>query len=760
MRQLNFLVVGILCLLVFGISWVIRQGVSSSDWESFDLARVHFDALGAPTVDAPNWDRIIEAQGYVVASDRMFQMDLFRRASAGRLSEWFGEKAVEHDVSRREDDWQGTADRAAALLPADQKTYCDLYAKGVNRFIAEHPRHWGIEYTLLRQSPEPWTCRDSMLIIISMAADLTATSWNDWIDYRWRTVVDKEWFNFLLPETYPHNHPMFGNPETEVSHIPDKSHYLPPATRVQLQTAANTQRSEGAIGSNNWAYRGTAGFFIANDPHLANRVPQLWYAMRLRVSPTDWVVGAAIPGIPGIVLGMNPSIAWAFTNTGEDVDDLLIEEVDMTSGRYVANLKDGRENWAPLIRKPWQIQVKGKASITGETILTHRGPLHKKSWQGKELWMSRQWLGLIPEMIRMPSMRLASAKDWTEFNAAIDEMRIPSQNVLFMDRKGNMGYRNSGTGVLRKQPGRFPLPAIEGEWLGFEPYSQRRRQFIEANLAVPSNWLGTANERVWVDGNVSRWSPDDRKGRMTQVLAGRSDLTQADMTGLQRDTTSDYFKKTLNWLLAQADNIPPDQSTRWKKWDGNAASDEVAFTEATEAERIFMQTLLARVREHFKAPDETFLEYDSELKTGWVLELLESKEGVAPFGFDNRSFANAIVSYVSDKEKLGPIHPENNHWTVQHPFAKNIPLIGQIFAVDTPPMAGFRGVLRIERPKHSASMRLVWNMSDPAKSTWVFPVGQSGHPWTSHYKDGQKLWFGDKVANVFPEGETWQFSAK
>src|SRR5690606_2396635 len=255
---------------------------------------------------------------------------------------------------------------AYEAMPDEEKDSCDRYAEGVNRFIDKYPGRWGIEYTLLQVKPEPWACTDSLLVLIEMAETLTSSAYREARAGRWREYLPEDWWNFIYTLDHPWNRPYFGPQVPRYPKLPSSENFLPMAPISESaepeEKAASLDLFERvpAIGSNNWAYRGKNGAFLANDPHLGQNVPTIWYAIRLRVSKEDWVVGASLPGIPGVILGMNPQLAWAFTNTGEDVDDYLKETFSEDGATYLARTENDEEIWEPVIDKTFQVQVKGE----------------------------------------------------------------------------------------------------------------------------------------------------------------------------------------------------------------------------------------------------------------------------------------------------------------------------------------------------------------------------------------------------------------
>ena len=451
------------------------------------------------------------------------------RKASGQLSEWFGEKAYLHDVSIQKENRLAIAEQAAAALPQDEKLYCERYAQGVNRYLEDHPRRQGLEYWLLGAKAEAWSCKDSILILMELAQQLTTSKDEKIRATAWQQHLPKSWARFLFPQSHRWNKPYFSNktaanssnnPSTEVeesppqgAQLPPKEHWLKPF-KFSGQTLEPVQQDPStAYGSNNWSYRSNHGFFLANDPHLSHSVPGIWYMTRLRMSKEQWIVGTALPGIPGIILGMNPHYSWAFTNTGEDVDNILKEEIE--GDFYRDRAPDGKLIWRPLIKKEFPIRVKGEAKPRMvEGLFTHRGPLFQDALLG-DAFYSRQWLALNANLLRLPISKLILGKSIVDVHSAIDDLKIPSQNVLILDRLGNMSYRTSGTGIVRGHILDTPHTqlAFEGEWLGFEEPQQRRRLDVPVSSSEKT-FLATANARVWEEAHYHNWTPDDRMDRI------------------------------------------------------------------------------------------------------------------------------------------------------------------------------------------------------------------------------------------------------
>jgi penicillin amidase len=764
-RILLLLAVLIVAVLAAAFIWVKRQGLSSAEYAAYGGAAIHVDERGIPTIEAETWHELIEAQGFVVASERLFQMDLMRRSAYGGLAEWFGEAALGVDKRRALEDWEGVADRGYRALPDDERENVDAYARGVNRFIEQYENRWGIEYTLLRVKPGQWKPRDSLLVLLAMDEQLTASSAAEAAVDHWAAKLGPEWSLFLFPDDHPWNEPMFGERPRPGPPIPfaralaAKKIDATEADAAESVTIASRELgpSDASPGSNNWAWCGKTGCFLANDPHLGASVPHIWYANRLRVSATDWVVGVSVPGIPGVALGMNPHLAWAFTNVGEDVDDLLIEQVSADETLYLADRNDGVEVWKPIARVEKTIPIRGGRMEKVTALFTHRGPLAKRG----ERWCSRQWLPFKEGMLRFP-MLINRATSWEEMNAALDRMPAPAQNVLVVDRRGDIGYRASGTGVVRRVSGRRPQPAIEGEWAGFEPAEKRPRKLLPARIATAgaSRYLATANERIWVDRFGHRWSEDLRKDRIRRVLRSRDDFSHGDMHQLQLDTESRYGLLLVRWIAAHASTrgaVVEAMLERWAKWDGSA-NDAESFTDAAAVDRALTKLCVDRVKSALLGPEAQGVEYQHALRTAWIITMLGAENGVSVFGFDAQDLADHLLAVaIARAAHHAPPYYDLNRWSAQHPFVARVPLVGRLFAVDTPAQKGWRGVVRIEQPTFGSSVRMVWDLGRPVESTWCLPVGQSGHIGSAHYHDLQGEWFGEHPYKVLDPGTDWGF---
>ncbi len=729
----------LLCLL----GWQLAEAAPTQYQET----RIIWDSYGIPTLAGQNWTQLVEAQGYVTAHERLWQMDIARRAAAGTLAAWFGSRALKHDQKRRSEDWLAVAQQAYADLTPQERQTAEAYAAGVNQFITAG--HWGQEYRLLNLTPDPWRPEDSLLILLQLAEILTGTYEEEAANTRWQAALSPDWFALLFPASHPWNQPLFDAP-APAPRLPPPAEWLPagpPALRPV------TLREVFQLGSNNWAWRRGDQIYLANDPHLLRTVPNLWYALRLRLDARRWAAGVSVPGVPGIVLGRNAHLAWAFTNTGEDVDDLLQETLSPDQERYLAGHDErGLPRWQAIEKRPYTIEVADSEPVTGEAWFTQRGPLAQRPHLTG--YYSRQWLGFHRGLLRIPAIGLNQATDWVSANAALDQVRLPAQNVLIAQTSGDLGYRVSGTGIQRQVSGLTAQPALLGAWRGLEPIAQRRR--LQRKQDGQAAWLATANEQLWQAPFGHYWSSDDRALHLRTQLSGLQTASLDKMQQLQLDSTSPYYLALTRWLLAHAPTNPtPAQAEllhRWRTWDGRTESDPTALEAARQLHRILLRLLIGKVRTQL--PDEfAQIPYFSRQQSALTLTVIQNPDGLAAFGLERAATVNWLLEQVILKKRDD--FPYYNRWQAQHPLA-DLPFLGRAFKIAEMPQVGHGYALRVEGPQFGATVRLLYDLRHPEHDRLSLPVGQSGHVDDPHYQDLHARWFAGQYLPLLDPALHWE----
>jgi penicillin amidase len=611
---------------------------------------VRRDARGVPSIQASNLDDLIFAQGFVTAGDRLFQMDLIRRHAAGELAEVFGSGYLAHDRLQRTLQIRASADRALAQLPPDQVHLLEQYSRGVNALIAQN--HLPVEFHLLHYTPAPWTPRDSLLVSLTMFEDLT----NGYPAKLAREALTAQLPADLIPDLYPvgswRDHPPtrpvadLSIPVPEIEQIPldETQSSNTGAPQIGLPGSGEPSTGDAQIdrelaavlglgaassapsiapfaagglhrdcpacvpGSNNWvvsgAHTASGKPLLSNDMHLNLTVPGIWYESNLDAPVSGaaeplHVAGVTIPGLPLIVVGHNAHVAWGFTNLGADVQDVYIETL-RGNGEFAEFLGvDG--SWQPVVHIPEHIRVKHGVDQTIDVIATRHGdaitPILSPTLPGEMRTLSLRWTFYDPAVLQLPLLQIAEAHDWTSFLAAFSTFGGPTQNVVYADDQGHIGYHAAGripmrgpapnpagsaadllpdsistpvdsrsaqssptiaadtnplartdlqaapapTAPMRSGPlSPVPLvPSIAHEWTGYIPFDQ-----LPQVLDPPGGLIATANARITPDDYpypiTLNWGAPYRNERIWHVLAHTTGLTPANMLNLQSDVYSDF----------------------------------------------------------------------------------------------------------------------------------------------------------------------------------------------------------------------------
>jgi penicillin amidase len=410
------------------------------------------DRAGVPHLYATNLEDLYFAQGYVHAQDRLWQMELNRRTAAGRLSEMFGEVALEADRFIRRIGLRRAAEQDAPLLNEETRRLTEAYSRGVNTFVARHKGRLPLEMLLLRITPEPWSVTDSLSWGKMMAWSLAGNWESELLRARIIAKVGAERAARLEP-LYVRGLPMI---------VPPWSDFQGLSTRL-LEQYRQVRELAGLLsttkGSNNWVVDGTRTQsgkpILANDPHLAPQMPSVWYHIHLNAPGLD-VTGASLAGLPGVIIGRNQRIAWGVTNAGPDTQDLYVERFNPEQSTQYEY--QGQWEEAKVIRE--EIRVKGRAEpVVEDVVITRHGPIINGMGNG-EPPLALRWTSHDPATSAESVIGMNRAGNWQEFTAALKHWDAPAQNFVYADVDGNIGYYMAGRVPVRaKGDGLLPVPA-------------------------------------------------------------------------------------------------------------------------------------------------------------------------------------------------------------------------------------------------------------------------------------------------------------
>jgi penicillin amidase len=508
--------------------------------------QVYRDRWGVPHIYADNEHDLFVAQGYVHAQDRLWQMEFNRRIGAGRLSEVLGESTLASDRFLRTIGLYRAAQADLQVLPPEVLDVLQAYADGVNAFIATHQNNLPLEFTLLGFKPEPWTPTDSLAWGKVMSMDLSGNWESELVRQQLVAALGEDKVRELLPP-YPAAGP-FIIPEEAKSYGRLDTSILDDYHAVKELTGM----SGAYLGSNNWVVDGTKTAtgrpLLANDTHLGIQMPSIWYEVHLVAGRLD-VVGFSFPGAPGVIIGHNRDIAWGVTNAGPDTQDLYVEKVNPAN----PNQYEFRGQWEDMTVIPEQIRVKGRSEPEQLTVrLTRHGPLMTPVVSGATQQLALRWAALEGGGLFRSVYLLDRARNWDEFRTALRYWQSPSQNFVFADKDGNIGYQMPGNIPIRaKGQGLVPVPGWTGEyeWTGYIPFDE-----LPFVYNPPTHYIVTANNKVVPDSYAyflsAEWADPSRAQRISDLLRDKDDLTVDDMRNIQADTYSIPAAKLMPYILA------------------------------------------------------------------------------------------------------------------------------------------------------------------------------------------------------------------
>ena len=667
-------------------------------------ATVIFDTLGVPHIHAASQQDAFIAQGYVTAQDRLWQMDSLRRLAGGNLAEIVGPGAIELDREARGLRLRRIAENAYAQLTAEDRAAFAAYTLGVNQFIATHLNNLPVEFTLLGYQPKPWSVVDCLLICLNMYRNLTTTWRNDAIKHDMLAGGDAAKVNVLF---------------------------------------ASRSGDEPLPGSNGWAVAGsrtaTGKPILSNDMHLEYSMPGVWYMTHLDAPGLD-VSGVCLPGIPGVVVGHNQRIAWGITNLGFDVQDLYAEKMD-ASGRYLFH---GQLEQAHEEREV--IPVKGRRALEIKVLVTRHGPVLIAEGAQR---LSLRWTAAEPGFLQYPVIDIDRAQNWQQFNTAIARWTGPGSNFVYADVDGNIGYHAAGKLPKRHGfTGDVPLDGSSGdfEWDGYIPFDE-----LPTAYNPPGGIIATANQNPFpadypypVNGN---FAPPDRSQRIRELLSARTGWRAADMLGVQTDIFAAFHKFLAEQVVAAYDkrgskNPALDPSVALlRAWDGRMDKDQGAPFLST----LVYQHLRNSVAES-ASPGKGQL-YEYAMGPAVIGKLLrERPEGW--FRDYDATLLRSLVDAVDEAKRIqgastarwkygAYLRLEIDH-PVLHSAMQRIPGIGHfldVFEIGPLPMSGSSTTVKQTTRALAPSMRMNADLGDWDRSLLNVQVGQSGQPFSSHYKD-------------------------
>ena len=722
------------------------------------------DARWIPYIEAKNNSDAYFAQGYVTASDRLWQMDLMRRLARGETAEIFGKAALEEDKRWRRFNFSKVADESLKHLSPDLVAALTSYARGVNAFIATlSEENLPAEFRILQYRPKEWRPSDTV-VIGKIISDSLSSTWRQDLLRASLIGLPKNKLDDLTDQSTPYDVVLFGRDVKSIAARNGKdpmfivtSTLLAAADHDEQLRRRSLERvglyAEELSASNNWVISSkrtaTGKPILANDPHLAPTAPGIWYLTHL-ATPDMRVSGVTFPGVPGVILGHNENIAWGATNVGPDVQDLYIETFN-AEGQY--KTPTGWE--LPSLRKE-TIKVRvnplktATEAVEFDVVETRHGPIILEE-SGKKY--SLRWTALDPRNVEFDAFyRFNRAKDWNDFKDALKNYGGAAQNFVFADVKGNIGwYAASKIPIRRSGDGSLPYDGstADGDWIGDIPFNQL------PNLYNPSSGLiVTANQRIvgssYKYTQISRDAAAPwRAKRIWDKLGSKTKITMDDVREVQHDTynipVAELAKKVVELSAAS-----PETLDVLKGWDGKMTATSKGALLANEI-RVCMGNKIAESNNGVPA----FLIRER------VLERAVRENMVRWLPAGTKNFADLMISCdktvraelsgsaVYGKDPDGWVWGKTWQARFNHPLA-SVPLIGGRFKIPNVPIDGSGQTPNVGS---AVSMRHIASPGDWDETRLVLPLGQSGDPQSPHFKDQFDAW-ASGAPMVFPFGRS------
>jgi penicillin amidase len=757
--------------------------------------RILRDRFGVPQIYASTPHDLFLAQGFIHAQDRFWQMDVWRHTGAGRLSEMFGKSQIDTDKFLRTLGWERVVREELNRTDPTSMNILKSYAEGVNAYLKNRGgSQISFEYVLFSMINRNykianWEPAHSATFAKVMSWDLCENMFSEINRSLLSKTLSMEQINELYPP-YPENGP-FIVPYSPESNFPTdfpvailrdpKVHESFQELNSALQRLPDVIGVRGeAIGSNNWVISGsrtnTGKPFLANDPHLGVQMPSIWYEAGLHCEPVSDqcpfdVSGFSFAGVPGIILGHNSHIAWAMTNVGADVMDLYIEKVNPQN----PNQYFYQNAWHDMKVTQDRIHVGGSDDVQFAIRSTQHGPVISDSMKSLQDFRNKtgqdvpeqyaialRWTALEASDTFPAIWKMNVAKNWEEFRAAAADFDVPSQNLMYADIDGNIGYQTPGMIPIRaKGDGRFPVPGWtdEYEWTGYIPFAE-----LPSIKNPDEGFIASANNQVissrYPHLITNDWEAPFRAARITKMITeNKNKVDEKFIESMQADCKNSKAQLILPYLLNLKFKETHLQQTLeiLRNWNQQNVMD----SPGAALFEMFWKSLLSETF-HDDLPQQ-FWPGGAE-RWGYVIQKLIDdehdhwwdKKNTPAVETRNDILQTAFKTAVQELEKLQGNDPGKWRWGSLHTVKfenetlgqSGIKIVEKILNRGPFETSGGGGMINATsfNPSKSfevtslPSMRMIVDFSSLDQSLAVNTTGQSGHAYHPNYIDIADLW--------------------
>jgi penicillin amidase len=746
---------------------------------------VYRDSMAIPYIVAKDEDDAAFALGYVHAQDRIFSMDLMRRAGEGKLSEIFGTHTLPFDEMFRTVGIEKISENILEHTDPAVIKLLRAYSKGVNKYIKDAKGKYPVEFDVLGYDPHPWRPVDCIVIGRMMAWELNVSWWSDITFTRIIQKFGEAKAKEIFPN-YPDNAPVIIPPEIKKYSKLDNGLIKTDKAFREFMGMTGTH-----LGSNNWvvdAKMSASGKpIIANDTHLHYTAPSTWFAAVIRSDKWN-AEGFTLPGVPAVVIGRNKNISWTVTNVMLDDADFYIEKIDSSGKNYLYNNK-----WEKLKSYYDTIKVKDSSDVILKISSTVHGPLvsgihlYNLLYPGNKFdttTISMDWLGDHYSNEMYSFYQINRAKNWNEFKNALSSYSVPAQNFVYADEEGNIGYVFGGKIPVRDNSSIsfvYDGTTSKYDWKGFVSQNE-----LPSFLNPKENYIATANNKTEKNFKYyisDVWEPPSRIERIEKLLTQKNKHSIHDYMNYQMDIVSPYAEKITQYILNAFKGIEitdknlkltlqllKDWNFKFNQYSQVPAIYAVFFNHLLK--NIYYDEMGHNLFNEFvfvaNVPYNSVLKVLSDSTNSWIDDIttprVETKDEII-----RKSLADALTelenNYGGDLKmwQWGKMHKV----IFKHAFSGISSLLDKFINIGPFEIGGdgttifnteypfYESIKQFPQFSHSRfenilgpAMRYIFDFAKPDQFYMILTTGESGNILSKHYKDMSKMWLTGKYLKI------------